>query len=130
MAKPTTKEGSMGVRITISGTLSTLVLLSSIGTLSAFAQQARSQSDDVPSFTQDASDAPHALKTAPIQSTKAPVVLQPLAPPTVVGNAAPITGPAQVIPPAPRIVTRTAGTLVLPQQSLGGVARPEPASTH
>jgi murein DD-endopeptidase MepM/ murein hydrolase activator NlpD len=110
----------MGFRLDSKSTLTALFLITSFGSASAFAQQSQSPADDVPSLKQDAYDASRYVKARPAEAPKAPVVLQPLAPPTVV-EASPATpsGPAQVIPPAPKIVTRSAGVVVLPPKSFG-----------
>jgi murein DD-endopeptidase MepM/ murein hydrolase activator NlpD len=113
----------MGFRLSSKGTLTALFLISSLGSASVSAQQPQSPSDEIPSLKQDAYDASSYVKSQPATPQKAPIVLQPLAPPTVV-TAGPeaTTGPAQVIPPAPKIVARSAGVIVLPPKGLGGPA--------
>jgi murein DD-endopeptidase MepM/ murein hydrolase activator NlpD len=110
----------MGFRLGSKGTLTALILFTSLGSASAYAQQSQSPTDDVPSFKQDAIDASKYVKTRPAEAQKAPVVLQPLAPPVVVeaGPGIP-SGPAQVVPPAPKIVARSAGVFVIPPKSFG-----------
>jgi murein DD-endopeptidase MepM/ murein hydrolase activator NlpD len=113
----------MGFRLTAKGTLTTFALISSIGSASVFAQQSQVPANDVPSLKQDAYDASRYVKAKPAETSKAPVVLQPLAPPTVVEQAiAGPSGPAQVVPPAPKLVTRSAGVVVLAPKSFGAPA--------
>jgi murein DD-endopeptidase MepM/ murein hydrolase activator NlpD len=107
----------MGFRLSTKGTVTALALISSLGSVSAFAQQSQAPSDDVPSLRQDAYDASKYVKKS-TETPKASVVLQPLAPPTVIeSSASAVSGPAQVIPPAPKIVARSAGVVVLPPKS-------------
>lgn len=97
-----------------SARLTALIIASSVGTGTALAQQPQHSSDDTPTFIQEKREVLQpAVPAAPQAGT---MTLKPLAPPpaVVVEMADEATqGPAQVVPPAPKLVTRTSGAIFI-----------------
>jgi murein DD-endopeptidase MepM/ murein hydrolase activator NlpD len=84
--------------------LTALILFSSFGASTAFAQQPGSP-DRVPSVDRD----------APVPTTPKPLAPSPS---LVIGLAGVSAGPAQIVPPAPRIVAHSARTIAIPSGGL------------